>query len=115
MLELHEAGLRDKVRDKMFIFDNLLAADDRGMQTLLRDVASDVLVIALKGASAGMQEKIFKNLSKNAAALLRDDLDAKGPVRLAEVEEAQKEILVLAAQFAEEGKIMLSSGGDDFV
>jgi len=114
-LEEFEPGLREKIQDKMFIFDNLLTADDRGLQTLLREVPTDQLVLALKGAGAPMQEKIFGNLSKNAATLLRDDLDAKGPVRLAEVEEAQKAILVMANQFAEEGKLMLGGGGDDFV
>lgn len=103
------------IQDLMFVFDNLLTLDDRGMQTLLRDVSSDILVIALKGAGNELQEKIFKNMSKRAADLLKDDLETKGPVRVTEVEEAQKDILKIAQQLSEEGRIALGGGGDDFV
>ena len=72
----------------MFIFDNLMAVDDRGMQSLLREVSTDQLVVALKGASPELREKIFGNMSQRASELLRDDLEAKGPMRLAEVEDA---------------------------
>ncbi|HID81262.1 MAG TPA: flagellar motor switch protein FliG [Chromatiales bacterium] len=110
-----DAELSEEIQENMFIFDNLLSVDDRGMQTLLREVSTDKLVIALKGATTELQEKIFKNMSSRAAELLRDDLEAKGPVRLAEVEEAQKEILTAAHRLSEEGQIALGGKGDDFV
>jgi len=106
-MEERQAGLRQKIQDKMFVFDNLLGADDRGMQGLLRDVPSDKLVLALKSASKELQEKIFSNLSKNAAKMMRDDLEAMGPVKLTDVEDAQKEIIALANQFAEDGKLTM--------
>ncbi|MBX2839883.1 MAG: flagellar motor switch protein FliG [Gammaproteobacteria bacterium] len=110
-----DSELSASIKEKMFVFENLLAIDDRGMQTLLRDVSSETLVCALKGANQEIQTKIFSNMSSRAATLLKDDLDAKGPMRLAEVEEAQKEILVCAMSLAEEGKINLGGKGDDFV
>lgn len=114
-LEEIDSELCLQIQEKMFIFDNLMAVDDRGMQSLLREVSTDKLIIALKGAAQEMQEKIFRNMSKRAAEMLRDDLAAKGPVRLAEVEEAQKEILTVAMRMAEEGTIALGGKGDDFV
>jgi flagellar motor switch protein FliG len=96
------------------VFENLLKVDDRGMQTILREIQSDTLAKALKGADAAIREKVFKNMSKRAAELLRDDLAVSGPVKLSEVETAQKEILTVAMRLAEEGQIMLG-GGDDFV
>lgn len=110
-----DSELSQKIQEKMFIFDNLMAVDDRGMQTLLREVSTDKLIYALKGASQELQDKIFRNMSKRAAEMLKDDLDAKGPVRLAEVEEAQKEILTVALRMGEEGTISLGGKGDDFV
>ena len=77
-IEKLKPGMGDKLKEKMFVFDGLLAADDRGMQTLLREVTNDVLLIALKGASADMRDKIFRNMSKNAASLLKDDLEISG-------------------------------------
>ncbi len=109
----HDLG--DQIQENMFIFENLLSLDDRGMQTLLREVSSDQLVVALKGSNSAMQQKVFKNMSSRAADLLRDDLAAKGPVRLAEVEEAQKAVLNAANRLAEDGVIMLGGKGDDFV
>lgn len=114
-IEKLQPGLSTRLKEKMFVFDGLLDADDRGMQTLLRDVSNELLLVALKGASAEMQEKIFRNMSKNAASLLKDDLEVSGPVRLSEVEDAQREILTLATKFAEEGKLVLAGTGDDFV
>ena len=99
----------------MFVFDNLLQVDDRGMQTILRESPQDKLVIALKGASNDVANKIFKNMSKRAAELLKDDLETAGPVRLTEVEDAQKEILEVALRLAEEGTIMLGGKGEDFL
>lgn len=114
-IEKLQPGLGGKIKEKMFLFDGLLAADDRGMQSLLREVTNDVLLIALKGASSEMQEKIFKNMSQNAASLLRDDLEVSGPVRLSEVEDAQREILTLATKLAEDGQLILAGQGEDFV
>ncbi len=111
-----DEDLSQKVEDLMFVFDNLLEVDDRSIQTLLREITSDSLVLALKGADEKVREKIFRNMSKRAAEMLRDDLDAKGPVRLSEVESAQKEILNVARRMAENGEIMLGGkGGEEFV
>lgn len=108
------AELAQKIQDQMFVFDNLLEVDGRGIQTILREVQSDLLIIALKGADDRMKEKIFSNMSARAADMMREDLDAKGPVRLKEVEEAQKEILAVARRLADAGDISLGSkGGDD--
>jgi flagellar motor switch protein FliG len=104
------------IQDNMFVFDNLIDVDDRGVQTLLREVASDQLLLALRGADEGLKEKIFKNMSKRAAEMLRDDLEAAPPVRLSDVEAAQKEILTVARRLADAGEIMLGGGGgEEFV
>ncbi len=97
----------------MFVFENLLDVDDRGIQLLLREVQSDALIIALKGASPELRDKVFKNMSQRAAEMLREDLESKGPVRLSEVENEQKEILKVARRLAEEGQIQLGGGGSD--
>ena len=110
-----DEDLGQQIQDSLFVFDNLLTLDDRGMQTLLRDVQSDQLGLALRGADPALREKIFRNMSKRAAEILQDDMAAAGPVRLAEVEAAQKEILTSAQQLAEDGQIMLGGSGDDFV
>ncbi len=107
--------LGDRIKGLMFVFDNLLDIDDRGMQTILRESPQDKLVLALKGASADVREKIFKNMSKRASEMLRDDLETAGPARLSEVEDAQKEILEVALKLGEEGKIMLGGGDDDYL
>jgi flagellar motor switch protein FliG len=99
----------------MFVFDNLIEVDDRSIQALLREVASDSLITALKGADDMLREKIFKNMSKRAGEMLRDDLEARGPVRLSEVESAQKEILAIARRMAEAGDLSLGGKGDAFV
>ncbi|MCK6392833.1 flagellar motor switch protein FliG [Zoogloea sp.] len=109
----YDPDLAQKILDEMFVFENLMELDDRGIQTLLREVQSDSLVIALKGAPPEMREKIFKNMSQRAAEMLREDLESRGPVRLSEVEAEQKEILKTARRLAEEGQIALSSGGGD--
>jgi flagellar motor switch protein FliG len=112
----YDPELAQKILDEMFGFENLLDIDDRGIQLLLREVQSDALIIALKGASPGLREKIFKNMSQRAAEMLREDLDSKGPVRLSEVEAQQKEILKIARRLSEEGQLQLGGGGgDDFV
>ncbi|GGO84980.1 flagellar motor switch protein FliG [Marinobacterium nitratireducens] len=110
-----DEGLASQIAELMFVFDNLIDVDDRGIQVLLREVSTDLLVVALKGADSGLQEKIFKNMSKRAAELLRDDLEAKGPVRVSEVETAQKEILAVARRLADEGEIMLAGSGEEMI
>jgi flagellar motor switch protein FliG len=108
-----DGDLGQKIQDLMFVFDNLAEVDDRGIQALLREVSSESLILALKGADEPVKEKIFKNMSKRAAEMLRDDLEAKGPVRLSEVEAAQKEILAIARRMAEAGDIMLGGKGSE--
>ncbi|AGI23650.1 flagellar motor switch protein G [Pseudomonas sp. ATCC 13867] len=111
-----DEDLSGQIEDLMFVFDNLADVDDRGIQALLREVSSDVLVLALKGSDEAIREKIFRNMSKRAAELLRDDLEAKGPVRVSEVESAQKEILTIARRMAESGEIVLGGkGGEEMI
>ena len=108
--------LSQKLQDLMFVFDDLTECDDRGMQELLREVPGDKLIIALKAADEKLKEKIFKNMSERAAQMMKDDLEARGPVRLSEVEAAQKEILVIARRMSEEGRLQLGGkGGDEYV
>ncbi|MGD9591702.1 MAG: flagellar motor switch protein FliG [Candidatus Berkiella sp.] len=114
-LRERDEQLAGQIQDLMFVFENLLTIDDRGIQTLLREVKTDTLVVALKGADVELKDKIFKNMSKRAAALLKDDLEAKGPVRLSEVEKAQKEVLVIAKNLADAGKIMMGSKAEEMV
>lgn len=108
-------GLGQKLQELMFVFDDLGRMDDRSLQTLLREVSSDRLVIALKGAEQGLRERIFTNMSKRAAEMLRDDLEVKGPVKLSEVDAAQKELLLSARRLADSGQISLGGGGEDYV
>jgi len=105
--------LATSIQDLMFVFDNLVDIDDRGIQTLLREISTDVLVLALKGADDDLKDKIFKNMSKRAGEMLRDDLEARGPVRLSEVEAAQKEILATARRLSEAGEIVLDAKGSE--
>ncbi len=114
LAELNDA-MSEQIQENMFVFENLLALDDRGMQTLLREVPKEKLVKALKGASEEIREKVFRNVSKNAADMMRDDLEAMGPVRLREVQEVQKEIMAIALRLAEEGQIALGNKDDEFV
>jgi len=108
-----DPDLAQKIQDKMFVFENLLELDDRGIQLLLREVQSETLVVALKGTSEPLREKIFKNMSQRAAEMLRDDLEAKGPVRLSEVEAEQREILRIVRRLAEEGQVVLGGKGEE--
>jgi flagellar motor switch protein FliG len=107
--------LSARIQDLIFVFENLIDLDDRGMQELMREVPSDKLLLALKGTDEPLKEKIFKNMSQRAAEMLKDDLEAKGPVRLTEVESAQREILDTARRLADEGKIALGGKGDEYV
>lgn len=104
-----------KIEELMFTFENLIDADDRGIQALLREIDSDKLLIALRGASEKVKNKILNNISKRAATLLQDDLETMAPVKLSEVEEAQKEIAAMALSMAEDGKIVLATSGGDYV
>jgi flagellar motor switch protein FliG len=106
-----DADLAQKIQDKMFVFENLMDLDDRAIQTLLREVQSDSLIVALKGTSQELKEKIFKNMSQRAAEMVRDDLESKGPVKLSEVEGAQREILRTIRRLAEEGQIVMGGAG----
>jgi flagellar motor switch protein FliG len=109
----HDADLAAEIQSQMFVFDNLMEIDGRGMQAILRDVQSEQLILALKGADDAIQEKIFSNMSSRAADMMREDLEAKGPVRVKDVEEAQKEILAVAKRLADAGEISLGGKGDD--
>ncbi|MEA2080172.1 MAG: FliG C-terminal domain-containing protein, partial [Pseudomonadota bacterium] len=111
-----DAELSQQIQDLMFVFDNLIDVDDRGIQALLREVSTETLILALKGAEEAMKEKIFNNMSKRAAEMMRDDLESKGPVRLSEVEGAQKEILAIARRMSDSGELALGGkGADQFV
>jgi len=112
----HDEEMAQQIQDLMFVFENLIDVDDRGIQTILREVQQDVLMKALKGTDENLKEKILKNMSKRAAELLQDDLEAMGPVRISEVEAAQKEILSIARRLSDAGEIMLGGGGgEEFV
>ncbi|MGQ8366382.1 flagellar motor switch protein FliG [Glaciecola sp. 1036] len=108
--------MSQQIQDLMFVFDNLIDVDDRGIQALLREVQQESLMKAIKGADEDLREKFTKNMSKRAAEMLLDDIEAMGPVRLSEVETAQKEILSVARRLADAGEIMLGGGGgEEFV
>ena len=109
----HDAELAQEIQSQMFVFDNLLDIDDRGIQAILREVQSEQLITALKGADETIQEKIFSNMSSRAAEMMREDLEAKGPVRIKDVEDAQKEVLSIAKRMADSGEISLGGKGDD--
>lgn len=108
-----DSELAEKIQDLMFVFDDLSAINDKGIQMLLREISSETLVIALKGSDEAIKQKIFSNMSKRAGDMLREDLEAKGPVRVSDVEAAQKEILMIARRMQEAGEISLSAGGGD--
>jgi flagellar motor switch protein FliG len=108
--------LAQRIMDNMFTFDDLNKLDDKGFQSLLKEVQSESLVIALKGAAPELREKVFRNMSSRAAETLREDLDSRGPVRVSEVESEQKEMLKIVRRLVDEGQIVLASGGaDDFL
>ena len=109
----YDNDMAQKIMDEMFVFDNLIDIDDRGIQLLLREVQSEMLIIALKGASQDLRDKIFKNMSARASEMMREDLESKGPVRLSEVETQQKQILQIVRRLADEGQIVLGGKGED--
>ncbi|HEY0562502.1 MAG TPA: flagellar motor switch protein FliG [Methylophilus sp.] len=112
-LRNYDDEMAQKIMDEMFVFDNILDIDDKGIQVMLREVQSEMLIIALKGASEEMRDKIFRNMSSRAAEMMREDLESKGPVKLSEVEAQQKQILQIVRRLADEGQIMLAGKGDD--
>jgi flagellar motor switch protein FliG len=109
----HDADLAQKIMDKMFVFDDVLKLDDKAIQMVLKEVSSDVLIVALKGAQPELKEKILANMSSRAAQTLREDLESRGPMRLSEVEAQQKEILKVVRRLADEGQIVIGGGGGD--
>jgi len=108
-----DSDLAQKIMDNMFTFDDVDKIDDKGIQALMKEVQSESLVIALKGATPALREKIFKNMSSRAAETLKEDLDSRGPVRLSEVEAEQKEMLKIVRRLVDEGQIVLAGGGDE--
>ena len=114
-IEKSDQALAARILDLVFVFDNLIDLDDRSMQELLRQVPAERLLLAMKGSDDALKEKIYKNMSQRAAEMLKDDLEAKGPVRLSEVEGAQKEILTIARKLAESGAIALAGKGEEYV
>ncbi len=110
-VRVQDADLAQEIMDMMFIFDDLMKLDDKSIQSLLKEVASETLIIALKGAAPPLREKFLGNMSSRAADSLREDLDSRGPMRLTEVEAQQKEILKTLRRLADEGQIVLGGGG----
>ena len=108
-----DEGMATAIADLMFVFENLKEVDDRGIQTLLREVASETLIVALKGADEELREKIFRNMSKRAAELLKDDLENRGPVKVSDVQSAQKEILAVARRLSDAGELVLGGKGGE--
>ena len=114
-LSAADEDLSFDVKEKMFIFDNLMQLDDRGFQRLVRDVAQEDLLVALKGVDEVLSERFFNNMSERAAEILREDMEASGPVKLADVESAQKEIVKTAKKLADEGELMIGKAARDYV
>ena len=109
----YDPELAQKIEDKMFVFENIMDIDDRGIQLILREVQSESLIIALKGANEELREKIFKNMSQRAAEMMREDLESKGPVKLSDVEANQKEILKIVRRLSDEGQIAVGGRGEE--
>ena len=115
-LKEDDEDLMIAIQESMFVFDNLMMSDDKSLQTLLRSIDTEDLVLALKGADEPLRDKLFSCMSTRAAANLQDEMEALGPVRLTEVQEAQKRIINVARRMSDEGSIVLAGrGGDDFV
>jgi len=109
----HDPELAQKIMDKMFVFDDVIKLDDKAIQMVLKEVASDALIVALKGAQPELKEKFLSNMSSRAAETLREDLESRGPMRLSEVEAQQKEVLKIVRRLADEGQIVIAAGADD--
>lgn len=112
-LKTYDEEMAQKIMDQMFVFDNIMDIDDKGIQVILKEVQSETLIVALKGTTDEIREKIFKNMSSRAAEMMKEDLETKGPVKLSEVEAQQKAILVIVRRLADEGQIQLAGKGDD--
>ena len=110
-IRVQDAELAQKIVDKMFVFDDVNKLDDKAIQLVLKEVASDALIVALKGAQPELKEKFLANMSSRAAETLREDLESRGPMRLSEVEAQQKEILKTVRRLADEGQIVIGGGG----
>ena len=108
-----DPDLMQKIQDNMFTFENLVTVDNKGIQVLMRNVEPDMLMVALKGASDGVKDRFLDNMSERARGMFKDDMEAKGPVRMADVEESQKKIMRIARKLSDSGELML--GGADFV
>lgn len=111
-LKSYDDNMAQEIMDQMFVFDNIMDIDDKGIQVLLREVQSDVLIVALKATSEEMRDKFFRNMSSRAAEMMREDLESRGPVKLSEVEAQQKQIVQVVRRLADEGQIMMASKGD---
>lgn len=109
----YDPDMAQKIMDEMFVFEDILEIDDRGIQLILREVQSDSLIVALKGANEELREKVFKNMSQRAAEMMREDLESKGPVKLSEVEAQQREILTVVRRLADEGQLTLGAKGEE--
>ena len=113
VIKEHDAELAQKIMDEMFVWEDLLELDNKAIQLLLREVQSESLILALKGSSEELREKIFSNMSQRAGEMLKEDLEAKGMVRVSEVEAQQKEILTIVRRLADDGQIALGAKGED--
>ncbi|CAN1498970.1 MAG: flagellar motor switch protein FliG [Sulfuritalea sp.] len=111
-LKSYDDEMAQKIMDEMFVFDDIIDIEDKAIQVILKEVQSDMLIIALKGTTEQMREKIFNNMSSRAAEMMKEDLEAKGPVKLSEVEAQQRKILQIVRRLADEGEIQLSGRGD---
>lgn len=109
----YDPDLAQQIEDKMFVFENIMDIEDRGIQLILREIQSESLIIALKGTNEELREKIFKNMSQRAAEMMREDLESKGPVKLSDVEANQKEILKIVRRLSDEGQISLGGKGEE--
>ena len=109
----HDEVLAQKMIDEMFLFENLLGLEDRSVQLLLKEIESESLIIALKGAPQELRDKFLKNMSQRAAEMLREDIEMRGPVRVSQVEAEQKSILLIVRRLADAGEIVLAGQGDD--
>ncbi len=107
--------MAENIRKLMFVFEDLVNVDDRGMQTVLKEIANEDLILALKTSSDALKQKIFDNMSKRAASMMQDDLQSMGPVKLSDVEKAQQSVIRIVKRLEEEGKIVLASGGEELV
>ncbi|EWH03501.1 hypothetical protein Q427_03000 [Halomonas sp. BC04] len=111
----HSEDLAQKIIDEMFLFENLMDLDDRSIQMVLKEIDTNSLVVALKGAPEGLMEKFLRNMSRRAADLMREDMEARGPIRVSQVEAEQKSILQVVRRLADSGDIVLSGGDDTYV